>query len=93
VSDLSVTFEQEKKGVGVKKAVTEKMDATYSVEQTQQKEGEAATKQKVGGEYKITDSIIVGAEKELKREGKESDAAENATPADDKVFLKFKKEF
>jgi hypothetical protein len=92
ISDFSVTFEKQKKGLGVKTSVTDKIDATYAVEQTQQDGETAVTTQRLGGEYKITDSLTVGAEKELRAE-QTANASQESVPPDDKVFLKFKKEF
>ena len=92
ISDISVTFEKQKKGLGVKKSVTDKIDASYAVEQTQQDEETPITSQKLGGEYKITDSLIFGAEKELRGEQKTNVSQESPQP-DNKIFLKFKKEF
>ncbi len=92
IRDITVTFEQQKKGVGVKKAITEKIDASYEVEQSQAKEEEPTTTQKVGGEYKITEGISIGAEKELKQESK-ADQTQDKQKPDDKVISKLKKEF
>jgi hypothetical protein len=92
ISDVSVTFEKQKKGLGIKKTLTDKIDATYAIEQTQEQEEAPVTKQRLGGEYKITDSLTVGAEKELRGEQK-ANVSQESVPADDKIFLKFKKEF
>ncbi len=92
ISDISVTFEQEKKGVVIKKAITEKIDASYAVEQSQGKEELPTTTQKVGGEYKITEGLSIGAEKELKQEDK-SGVSPEGQKADDKVMIKFKRKF
>lgn len=92
ISDISVTFEQQKKGLGVKKAITDKIDASYAVEQAQAKEEMPIITQKLGGEYKVTESISVGAEKELKQESKPETSFEEQK-ANDKVTIKFKKTF
>lgn len=92
ISDISVTFDKQKKGLGVKKSVTDKIDATYAVEQAQQGEETPITSQRLGGEYKITDSLTVGAERELRGEQK-NNTSQESPPPDDKIFLKFKKEF
>ena len=78
--------------MGVKKAITEKIDVSYEVEQSQAKEEGPTTTQKVGGEYKITEGISIGVEKELKQESK-ADQAQDKQKPDDKVILKLKKEF
>ncbi len=92
ISDISVTLEQEKKGVTIKKAVCKKIDASYSVEQSQGKAAAPTTTQKVGGEYKITDELSIGAEKELKKADETGAVPEGQKP-DDKVMIKFKKIF
>lgn len=92
ISDISVTFEQQKKGVGVKKAITEKVDANYAVEQSQAKEQSPTTTQKVGAEYKITESVSIETEKEIKQKNRTEQAQDTQKP-DDKLMLKFKKEF
>ncbi len=89
IKDISVTFEEGRKGIGIKKEISEKLDATYAVEQRQSEEELPATTQKVGGEYKITDTLTVGAEKELPQEQKTP--VEQKT--EDKVTIEFKKEF
>ena len=92
ISDISFTFEPQKKGIGVKKAITEKINASYAVEQSQLKEEMPTITQKVGGEYKITESISIEAEKELKQENK-TEVPSEEQKANDKVMLKFKKNF
>jgi len=92
ISDISVTLEQQKKGVGVKKAITEKIDASYTIEQSQAKEEMPTTTQKLGGEYKVTEDISVGAEKELKQ-GNKSEASPEGQKTNDQVMIKFKKTF
>lgn len=92
ISDISVTLEQAKKGVVIKKAITEKIEASYAVEQSQVKEALPTTTQKVGGEYKITEGLSIEAEKELKQEDKSGVSPEEQKP-DDKVMIKFKKKF
>ena len=92
LSDFSVTLEKQKKALEVKKSVTDKIDARYSVEQSQPQEGKPTATQKVGGEYKITENIALGAEKELKKDAG-SQQSINQQKTDDKVYLKIKKEF
>ncbi|MFA5099381.1 MAG: translocation/assembly module TamB domain-containing protein [Candidatus Omnitrophota bacterium] len=92
ISDISVTYDGQKQGVGVKKSVTEKVDVTYSYEQSQLKNETQTITQSIGGEYKVTDSVSVGAEKELKQENN-PDASSPEQKANDKVMIKFKKTF
>ncbi|MFH1202468.1 MAG: translocation/assembly module TamB domain-containing protein [Candidatus Omnitrophota bacterium] len=92
ISDISVRFESETKGIGIKKEVSDKAEASYGIEQSQTKDKIPKTTQKVGGEYKITEDVSIGGEKELKQENKTGQAQEKEK-ADDKVTIKFKKQF
>ncbi|MFC1704043.1 translocation/assembly module TamB domain-containing protein [Candidatus Omnitrophota bacterium] len=93
ITDFSVKYEDSTKGVEVKKSLSDKIEAIYGVEQTTAKEGQVETFQKVGGEYAVTDSISVGAEKEIKQQQDKIDASDAESTSDDKVYLKFKKQF
>ena len=94
ISDISLKFDKETKGIGLKKEITDKSDLTYSIEQTQTKEKDTSVTQKIGGEYKITESISVGAEREIKQDYKtEQTQEQDKLHTEDKVLLKFKKEF
>ncbi|MFH0827253.1 MAG: translocation/assembly module TamB domain-containing protein [Candidatus Omnitrophota bacterium] len=90
ITGFSITLDEQKKGLGIKKEITEKIDATYAIEQSQEKEEPPATTQRIGAELKITESISVGAEKELRQEA-ETDTAQQQP--NDKVILKIRKEF
>lgn len=89
---VSLKYEGQTKGIGIKKSINEKTEASYTIEQTNSKEGVPAQKQKIGSEYKIRGGVSVGAEKELKQPAAKDQSQEKA-PAENKVFLKFKKEF
>lgn len=89
---IAVKYDREAKGVGITKSVSGKTAASYSVEQSQGKMQEPATTHKVGAEYKITENISAAAEKELKPDNN-ADQEQEGEKADDKVILKFKKEF
>ncbi|MFH1355133.1 MAG: translocation/assembly module TamB domain-containing protein [Candidatus Omnitrophota bacterium] len=92
LSDITVKYDGKTKGIGATKDISDKASASYSIEQPQNKEQNITTTHKVGAEYKITDNISLGAEKELKQDDG-SDQIEEKQKTDDKVFLKFKKEF
>lgn len=92
ISDISLKFDKQTKGIELKKDVFDKASIGYGIEQSQTKEKQTSINQKVSGEYKITESISVGAEKDLKQEDR-SDETQNKPQADDKVMLKFKKKF
>jgi len=90
ITGFSLTLDEQKKGLGIKKEITEKIDATYAIEQSQTKGESPTTTQRIGTELKVTEGISVGAEKELKQEA-QTDTAQQ--PPDDKVILKIRKEF
>lgn len=92
IKDFFIKYDRETKGGGVKKAVFDKAEVSYSVEQSQERDELPTTTQKVGSEYKITDGISVEAERELKYNSKNA-ADENKPETSDKVLLKYKKPF
>ena len=94
IDDFSVKFDEATKGVEVKKVLSDKVGVGYGIEQTQTKikKDPAIITQKLSGEYKVTDNISIGAEKELKQESKIEEPDEKQK-TNDKVFIKFKKNF
>lgn len=91
IDSVSLQYDNQTKGFGVKKAISEKLKASYATEQrSQSEEGESTTTHQLGGEYKVTEAISVEAEKELKQD---NTAQQKELPTDDKVILKYKKEF
>ncbi len=91
ITGVSVTFDETKKGVGVTGAVSEKVEVGYGVVQTQSPEKEPEITTTVSGELKVSDTISLGVQKELKP------APASGAPADkvanDTVMIKFKKTF
>ncbi|MBU2257671.1 MAG: translocation/assembly module TamB domain-containing protein [Candidatus Omnitrophota bacterium] len=92
ITGLSVTFDNEKKGVGVKKSVYDKVEVGYGVIQAQNKEKAQTITQKVSGELKVTDTVSVGAEKEFTQSSALGGSPEEQE-TNDKVMIKFKKSF
>nr|MBU1328672.1 translocation/assembly module TamB [Candidatus Omnitrophota bacterium] len=92
IRDFFIKYDQKTKGGGVKKAVFDKAEVSYSIEQSQKKDELPTTTQKVGSEYKITNGISVEAERELKYNSKNV-AEENKPETNNKVLLKYKKPF
>lgn len=93
IKDVSLKYDNGTKGVGVKKDISDKAELSYAVEQSQKKDEPQTTTQKVGSEYKVTDTVAIGAERELKYDTKIEEQAQDKTQTDDKVFLKYKKQF
>ena len=92
LTNLTLKYDNQSKGIGVEKTITDKVKAIYIIEQPQVKGEQPAAVQKVGGEYKITESISIEAEKEIKQNNK-SDETQQKSNSDDKAFLKYKKDF
>jgi len=92
VDELAFTLKEDVKGIGVKKSITGKLEASYGLEQKEEDSGEdAAVIQKLGTEYQVTDEISIGAEKEFRTEPEskpETDSSEEK-----KIYFKYKKEF
>ncbi|MBU4457258.1 MAG: translocation/assembly module TamB [Candidatus Omnitrophica bacterium] len=91
LKDVTFQFNGKTKGVGVKKDVSGNLDVSYAVEKEQDKEKNGATIQKLEGEYKLTDTIAVGAEREIKQE--KVNGTQDEAVSSDKVLLKYKKSF
>lgn len=91
--DLSLQYDKQTKGFGVKKAISEKAEVSYKFEQPQEQEDKTTTTHQVGGEYKIMENISVGAEKKLEIEKTEEKQADSETKGEDKIFIKYKKAF
>ncbi|MBU1147745.1 MAG: translocation/assembly module TamB, partial [Candidatus Omnitrophica bacterium] len=91
LKDVTFQLNGKTKGAGVKKDVTNNLDVRYAIEKEEAKEKNGSTVQKLGSEYKFTDTIAVDAERELKQE-KANEEQDKAT-SDDRVLLKYKKSF
>ena len=91
LKDLTFQLNGKTKGIGVKKDVTNDLGVSYAVEKEETKEKNGTTVQKVGSEYKLTDTFTVKAEKELKQENIPD--AQDKTTTNEKVLLKYKKSF
>jgi len=91
LSGISLKYDGETRGVGVRKKLFDKLEAAYSVEQPQLKEN-GAISHKLGAEYKITDQISLGAEQKLNQDS-ETEEASDEEKTNGKVILKYKKEF
>ncbi|MBU4305372.1 MAG: translocation/assembly module TamB [Candidatus Omnitrophica bacterium] len=93
LSDISVTYDSQTKGIGVKTSLADKAQVRYEVQNPQGATGQNTPVQTVSGEVKITDTISVEAEKGLTSEKKSPDASQPSSQGEEKVFLKFQKNF
>lgn len=92
IRDISVKYSDSVTGVGATKDITSNTAVSYSVEQQHEKEKTPTISQKVGTEYAITKNVSISGEKEIKMNSEDPKTTENSK-TDDKVMLKFKKEF
>ncbi len=89
IKSVSLTMEENKRGIGVKKQVTRNLDVGYEVEETQVSPEEKTRQHILSGDVNVSDNLSVSVEKELK--GPEQPSA--PVPDDNKVFLKYKSSF
>ncbi|MCA9406577.1 MAG: translocation/assembly module TamB domain-containing protein, partial [Candidatus Omnitrophica bacterium] len=97
IKELSITYTQDTRGLGVKKSLTDKLDIGYGVEKSveQNKEEPSRIKQKLEGEYNLNEKLSIGVQKEIMYDNKDT-VEEQEVPepvADDRVFMKFKTKF
>jgi len=94
IHDVSVKFDKDTKGIEARKGITDKLDVGYGIEQQSNGQQEKTTKQKIQGEYNLTNKLSVGVEKGVKKTQSldDLDPARN-TVEDDKVYFKYKKSF
>ena len=90
--DISLKYDGQTKGIAVKKSLSEKAAASYSIEQPQRTTERTTATHKAGGEYKITENISIEGEKELKQTDKAVET-QDKPKTDDKVLIKYKKNF
>ncbi len=94
LKDLSVTYNSGTQGIGVSKDLSERLEGRYQIEKTQpNNQSDPNISQKIGGEYRLTDSLSVEAQKELKTEQKDNGTQNAESMADDQILFKFKKSF
>lgn len=92
ISEISLKYDDKSKGIGLRKSITDNFDASYGVEQPQSKKEEQIITHKIGGEYGVTESVSIEAEKEIKQDSV-TNKIRNDVQADDKILLKYKKGF
>ncbi|MFH1996871.1 MAG: translocation/assembly module TamB domain-containing protein, partial [Candidatus Omnitrophota bacterium] len=92
IRDILVKYNGTMTKVGATKDITANTAVSYSVAQQQEKEKNPSLSHKVGTEYKINEAISITGEKEIKQNS-EAEQTRDEQKTDDKVMLKFKKEF
>ncbi|MFC1632116.1 translocation/assembly module TamB domain-containing protein [Candidatus Omnitrophota bacterium] len=90
IDDIALKYSGQTKGVEIKKNISDKLEATYGVEQSEQNNSADTSTHKVGAGYKITDTVSAGVEKELSQDNADS---QGKLQSKDKAVLKYKKDF
>lgn len=93
INDFSVKFEENKKGISAKKELSKNLEIGYGIEQTKTNGQTADISQKLGGEVKVTNQLSVGVEREIKKSQADILLNKPADENNNKVFLKYKKNF
>ncbi|MBI4845754.1 MAG: translocation/assembly module TamB domain-containing protein [Candidatus Omnitrophica bacterium] len=93
VNDISVIYNSQSGEVGVSTSIVDKAKVSYEVTLPQEEKTADTPAQKLTEELKITDTISIGAEKELKDERSKQPSNNRQEQKKEKVFLKFKKDF
>lgn len=92
IRNVFLTLEKNKKGIGLKKKVTNNLDVGYEINETQVSPLEKTKQQKMSGDVNVSDNVSVSVEKEIRPR----DAAQQTIqekPEDNKVLLKYKTKF
>ena len=91
IESISLKYETNEKGVEVKKSITNSTCAIYGLSQTRNpQETVPLTSQKVGVEYKVTDTLSISGTREI---GQSADKNAVPTAPKDEIQLKYKKNF
>lgn len=93
ISEFSVKFDENRKGISAKKEITDKLEIGYGVEQSNGEDESKYTSQKIEGEVKVTDRLSVGVERESKKLESNGLLDEQLNQNNDKIMLKYKKSF
>ncbi len=92
IKNIFLTLEKGKKGIGVKKKVTNNLDVGYEVNETQVPLQQPTRQQKISGDVQVSNNVSVSAEKEIRPR----DVTQQGTqekPEDNKVLLKYETKF
>jgi autotransporter translocation and assembly factor TamB len=98
IKDVSISFDEGKRGVALKTGLTKQIEVGYGVEQEEEETGGQAIStvtQKVGGEIKMTEKISVGVEREFRKHYDPQLSSPDSLPqeTDDKLLLKYEGKF
>ncbi|MBF0619490.1 MAG: translocation/assembly module TamB domain-containing protein [Candidatus Omnitrophica bacterium] len=92
-SNISYKVEQGRQGVKVTKDLGEKMDVGYGVFVAADHTKNRDVTQMLESEYRVTDKVILGVQKELKALPQAGEVPGDTLPPDDRVYMKYKNTF
>jgi hypothetical protein len=97
IKDISISYDQNKKGISLKEGLTKQIEVGYGVAQEAGDiQQQSTVTQTVGGEIKMTERLSVGVERELKKHYDAGIAPQGgpiSSESDDKLLLKYKRKF
>jgi hypothetical protein len=91
ITDIKVTMEGDRKGVGFKKEVSDHVDVGYEVEQKGGAGGQQNVSQILGADYRVTNAFFASVERQLQvLDGANADQPGNQ---DNRLLMKYKTRF
>ncbi len=92
LSEITFTYDDQTRGVGVSKEISSRTEIKYGIEETQEEEGAGPViRQRIGVGYNITGNLYLEGETEMIRQPENDPEGQPRT--DDKLILKYKKDF
>ncbi len=91
IKNFSLKYDDTTKGIRITKDLDSRTEASYSIDQNTDQDGKSSTTQTIGQEYKLTDRVSVGAQKQFSQTDAKSDSKKDQEGS--KVILKYKKSF
>jgi hypothetical protein len=92
ITDVKVSMDQDKKGVGFKKGISDKLDLDYEVEQKGAgAAGQGNVSQTVGADYRVSNTFFATVEQKMQV----LDGLNSSNPSgnDDRLMMKYKTRF
>lgn len=94
IRDIAVKYDDNTKGISAKKAFGEKLDVGYGVEVQENELQDKTIKQKIQGEYQMTDELSVGVEHEMSNtQSLDALDPQQEVVNDDTIYMQYKKSF
>ena len=96
IRDFFIEYNDEVQGFGIKKRLTDSLDAIYEVEEDRhQPEGSVNRRHQVGGEYHLRDNLSITAKKGFQQNAGQviQDATTSQKPAESEIKVEFETKF